>query len=817
MQPAPQSAPAGAGSSRREWAARAMRAMRAGELDAAWLWADRLCRASAGSTLVDAYLLRSAVLALQRDHEAAQADLRAAAEIDPHEPAVNRVLLSAPIAEERRAAARRMLGAADENDRRKAFATLAREGYSCVGTLEASKQRLAARIAWNGPREITLTLRTDVGDRQVLARADNSAPPPGFSRSARVAYETPPGALAAALAAPDMRALFEPASVVFAPPKIMARKSAASALADELLIIIPVYDDREATQACFASLLAAPPERPCRIIAIDDASPDAAISADLDALAAEGWIELLRNAVNMGFAASVNRALALRAPEQDALLLNADVVLPPGAIDGLIRHFAAHADIGTATPLSNNGEDTSFPRRFRANPLPPATEIAGLNTIAARVNGGRAVDMPNGVGFCLFIKGEALDRVGLLPHAYGRGYYEDVEFCLAIAGAGYRNVCATDVYVGHHGGRSFGKDKRALVTRNLRRLSARHPTYLARARSFERADPLSEPVARIEWERLRRARAVDLLILPAETPQALARAIADGLRRDYPELVTLHVERSASDMRITFSGDSFPQNIAWRCDVTNALADELTENFSELTLRSAFAFEAERASSELTRVLARLRCDVRIFSALTFEANSQADSGTRAEIATQPAQPSNFAMRRGDRGARRAHQAPASLSLILPALPEYRPPRLTPLGGALAIIGMQSERDDDALLRTLAASRNAGAVPTIILAGVWSRDSSPLPDAIHVGGAIPDPELPRWLERAGASALLFANRRWGVLDPRFSLWRDAGLRVAAFDAHGDETAYPHGLSLPGNGAPAQIASALARWLSPDQA
>lgn len=809
---------AAAGTPRREWAARAMQAMRAGRLDIAWLWADRLCRANAGSALVDAYLLRSAVLAMQRDHDDAQADLRAAAEIDPLEPAINRVLLSAPIAEDRMAAARRLLGADAPDDRRKAFAALAREGFACVGMIEAAKGRLAARLAWNGEKEITLCLRSDVGDRAVIARADGTTPPPGFRHSARLAFEAPQGALVASLTAPALRAFFEPRSVLFTPPRPTKRRGiASSAETGELLIVVPVYDDRDATRACFESLFAAlPPERVCRIVAIDDVSPDAGLSADLDALAAEERITLLRNAVNMGFAGSVNRALALRAAGQDALLLNADTIVPPGAIARLAQHITQHADIGAVTPLSNNGEDTSFPIRFRANPLPSAAEIAAIHTAATRVNDGQAIDMPNGVGFCLYVRGEALDRVGALPQDYGRGYYEDVEFCLGLSEAGYRNVCATDVYVGHHGGRSFGKDKRTLVARNLRRLTARHPSYLAKARLFERSDPLKEPIARIELERLRRARAIDLLLLPEDAPPALARAIATGLRHEHPDLIIARLERTASQLRIALGGgeNASPQNIVWRFDVTAALADELAERFSALPLRKAFVPEGERASADIARVLSRLKCNVPLFSefSLTFEQGSTANGDARPDDLRPPKQ-TKLAAKRAARDARRSRQGATPLSLVLPECPDYTPPQLKKTGGALAIIGMEGSAQDDALLRTLAASRASADRPWLIIAGAIHQPLSISGHAaVHIGGAIPDAELPRWLRRAGAQALLFANRRWGACDPRFALWRDAGLPVAAFGAEIDET-HARALSLAANEAPAILARRIMDWLS----
>ena len=77
---------------------------------------------------------------------------------------------------------------------------------------------------------------------------------------------------------------------------------------------------------------------------------------------------------NLGFAQSVNLALGRRRGG-DVLLLNADTLLPRGAIDRLAAAAYSQADVGTVTPLSNNGEFTSFPLPNVANPLGVLDEI----------------------------------------------------------------------------------------------------------------------------------------------------------------------------------------------------------------------------------------------------------------------------------------------------------------------------------------------------------------------------------------------------------------------------------------------------------
>jgi GT2 family glycosyltransferase len=255
-------------------------------------------------------------------------------------------------------------------------------------------------------------------------------------------------------------------------------------------IIVPVYADYEATRTCVESLLDAldgPPRH--RTILVDDATPDVRIAQYLTDIAKMSSVVVSTNPMNLGFVGSVNRALAEIA-HGDVLLLNADTVVPRGFLDRLAEAAQSSPDIGTVIPLSNNGDLAGFPIPNEVNPLGSIEEIERIDKTAAKVNSGRIVDIPNGVGFCLYITRACLDAVGYLSEDFDQGYLEDVDFCLKARERGFRNVCAPSVYIGHAGGKSFGSRKRALVVRNLEVLEARFPKYPFEYAAFSRADPL---------------------------------------------------------------------------------------------------------------------------------------------------------------------------------------------------------------------------------------------------------------------------------------------------------------------------------------
>ena len=265
-----------------------------------------------------------------------------------------------------------------------------------------------------------------------------------------------------------------------------------------LTVIVPIYQDMAATQACLNSVMSALETTPnSKVLIVDDASPEAEIKRLVHSLAEATNVTLLVNDHNLGFVGAVNKALR-ETPNGDILLLNADTLVPKNAFNRLRSVVRGTLGIGTATPLSNNGEFTSFPNPNKSNSLPSLDRLEELDQAAATANADIAIDIPNGIGFCLYITRECLTAVTELSQDFYRGYLEDVDFCLRAEEAGFRNVCVPSVFVGHQGSRSFLGDKRSLVVRNLKVLDERYPRYGAECAAFLKADPLRKARAALE-------------------------------------------------------------------------------------------------------------------------------------------------------------------------------------------------------------------------------------------------------------------------------------------------------------------------------
>ncbi|MBW4023819.1 MAG: glycosyltransferase [Proteobacteria bacterium] len=255
-------------------------------------------------------------------------------------------------------------------------------------------------------------------------------------------------------------------------------------------VVIPVYRDLAATRRCLRSLLRDPAPGmggPLhRIIVIDDASPEPALSRYLDRLAARRFIHLLRNPANLGFVASVNRGLAA-AGRHDVVLLNSDTEVPAGWLGRLAGHAYSHPRVATVSPFSNNATLCSYPA-VEGGPLPFGETLARLDAACLAANAGRSVTLPTTVGFCMYLRRDALDELGVFDaETFGRGYGEENDYCMRAGAAGWRHLLACDLFVYHQGEASFGGNS-AERQASVAPLETRWPDYRRRVGVHIRLD-----------------------------------------------------------------------------------------------------------------------------------------------------------------------------------------------------------------------------------------------------------------------------------------------------------------------------------------
>jgi len=288
-------------------------------------------------------------------------------------------------------------------------------------------------------------------------------------------------------------------------------------------IVVPVYAGREETLCCLNRVLSTTARDEVEVVVVNDASPDSELSEALADLARDGHITLLTNRSNLGFPGAANRGMKLHS-ERDIVLLNADTEPFGNWLERL--KFAAYSegDIGTVTPLGEVASITSYPGKIECTHT--MAEAEEIDRIAGKVNARKLVELPVGVGFCLYIKRACLTEVGGFDERnFDKGYGEENDFCLRASALGWRHVAATDLFVRHRGGRSFGRMKWALIERNRRVLCALHPGYESMIANFVTADPLHDARRAIDMHRLLKDAIDPVLLVTSDLSGGIKRHV----------------------------------------------------------------------------------------------------------------------------------------------------------------------------------------------------------------------------------------------------------------------------------------------------
>ena len=214
-------------------------------------------------------------------------------------------------------------------------------------------------------------------------------------------------------------------------------------------IIIPVWNLPEKTRRCLESILAHT-RHPYRLILIDNAS-EKRTSDFLHSFqkSAACPTEIIRNERNLGNIKAVNQGIHLSHAPYVCILDN-DTVVFPGWLEKLVETAESEREIGIVNPASNSlGSRKPWYQSWRAF----AEEIV-------RREKGRVLEMATAMGFCMLVKRAVIEKIGGWCEDYGMGYYEDRDYSLRAAQAGFRRVLAREAFVYHEEHASFRQLRR---------------------------------------------------------------------------------------------------------------------------------------------------------------------------------------------------------------------------------------------------------------------------------------------------------------------------------------------------------------------
>lgn len=216
-------------------------------------------------------------------------------------------------------------------------------------------------------------------------------------------------------------------------------------------VVMVSYNNFVFTKLCLASLLANTDYPNYEIIVVDNASTDDTPEF-LGALTQrQPRVRVLRNDRNLGFAPAINQGLAAASGEV-LVLLNNDTIVTPGWLGRLAGHLVDPA-VGAVGPVTNRiGNEAEIEATYDS--YGDMLQFAGEYTQA---RAGRLFEIPMLAMFCLAMRRDVYLRVGPLDERFEVGMLEDDDYAMRLHRAGYRLICAEDVFVHHFGEGSFGK------------------------------------------------------------------------------------------------------------------------------------------------------------------------------------------------------------------------------------------------------------------------------------------------------------------------------------------------------------------------
>jgi len=226
-------------------------------------------------------------------------------------------------------------------------------------------------------------------------------------------------------------------------------------------IVILTHNQLAYTRSCLESIRQYTGQSPSyELIVVDNGSTDGTLAF----LEGQADVRLIANPDNRGFPRAANQGIQAARGKQ-VLLLNNDTVVTTGWLERLLRALHSDPRIGLVGPCSNqvSGEQ-QVPAGY--------DDLGGLDGFAwdwGKAHDRQTEDTDRLVGFCLLIRREVIDKIGLLDEQFGVGCFEDDDYCRRAVQAGYRAVIARDAFVHHFGGRTFvgsGVDFAGLMRRN---------------------------------------------------------------------------------------------------------------------------------------------------------------------------------------------------------------------------------------------------------------------------------------------------------------------------------------------------------------
>ncbi len=230
----------------------------------------------------------------------------------------------------------------------------------------------------------------------------------------------------------------------------------------DLTVLIVNWNTKDYLLDCLKALTNSDEGLSREIIVVDNGSQDGSVG-ELKRFFLT--VHLIENKNNLGFAKAVNQGLR-KASGKYLLLLNPDTRLKEGVLETLFSFMEENQEVAVAGPQLLNWDGSK--QNSIANFPSLATELLNkslLRWLFPQKYPGKEKDYLNPIevdsviGACLMVRGEAIEKVGLLDEDYFL-FLEETDWCYRMKKAGWKIYHVPQTMVYHFQGKSAEREKK---------------------------------------------------------------------------------------------------------------------------------------------------------------------------------------------------------------------------------------------------------------------------------------------------------------------------------------------------------------------
>ena len=206
-------------------------------------------------------------------------------------------------------------------------------------------------------------------------------------------------------------------------------------------VVLVTYESAGDLAACLGSLPAAAGPHELEVVVVDNASRDT--SAEI---ARRLGVKVLENPANLGLSRAIDIGAAATAAPW-LLLVNPDTRLAPGSLARMLETAGADSTVGCVGPHLRNSDGSEYPTGRRFPSILVGVVHAALGTVwpgnpatrryhLADLDRSRPVRVDWVSGACMLVRRAAYEAAGRFDAGYFM-YFEEMDFCLRLAKAGW--------------------------------------------------------------------------------------------------------------------------------------------------------------------------------------------------------------------------------------------------------------------------------------------------------------------------------------------------------------------------------------------